>query len=95
MALSARFSDENLKVIDKFELPEIKTKNFVEIKNKLGLKKPLIVLAEKYNNLELSARNVPGVQVVTQDSLTVYDILKHQELILDKQAVEKLHERLG
>jgi large subunit ribosomal protein L4 len=95
MALSAKYSDESLKVIEKFELPEIKTKKFVEIKNKLGLKKPLIVLAEKYNTLELSARNVPGVQVVTQDSLTAYDILKHQELILDKQAVEKLQERLG
>ena len=95
MALSARLSEDSLKVIEKFELPEIKTKNFVEIKNKLSLKKPLIVLAEKYNNLELSARNVPGVQVVVQDSLTVYDILRHQELILDKQAVEKLHERLG
>ncbi len=95
MALSSKYAGDMLQVVDKFDLPEIRTRDFVNIQSKLGLKKPLIVTAEKCNNLELSARNVPGVQVVTQDSINVYEILKHQELVMDKQAVEKLQERLG
>lgn len=95
MALSSLLAEGRLKVVDKFELPEIKTKKFVEIKNNLGLKKPLIVLKERYNNLELSARNVPGVGVLTQDFLNTYDALKHSELVIEKEAILKLQERLG
>ena len=95
MALSTKYAQDKLQILDKLELNRIRTKDFVNIKNNLGLKKPLIVTAEKSNNLELSARNVPGVEVITQDSINVYEVLKHQELIMDKQAVEKLQERLG
>ncbi|WP_291318708.1 50S ribosomal protein L4 [Desulfonatronospira sp.] len=95
MALSTKYAQDELQIVDKIELGRIRTKDFVNIKNNLGLKKPLIVIAEKSNNLELSARNVPGVEVITQDSINVYEILKHQELVMDKQAVEKLQERLG
>lgn len=95
MALSSLLAENRLKIVDKFELPEIKTKKFVEIKNNLGVKKPLIVLQERYNNLELSARNVPGVSVLTQDFLNTYDALKHSELVIEKEAILKLQERLG
>ena len=95
MALSTKYAQDELQIVDKIELGQIRTKDFVNIKNNLGLKKPLIVTAEKSNNLELSARNVPGVEVITQDSINVYEILKHRELVMDKQAVEKLQERLG
>jgi len=95
MALSAKFAQKRLLVVDNLELPEIRTKDFVNFKSKLGLKKPLIVTAEQCNNLKLSARNVPGVEVVTQTSINVYEILKHRELIMDKPAVEKLQERLS
>ncbi len=95
MALSTKYAQDKLQIVDKIELNQIRTKDFVNIKNNLGLKKPLIVTAEKSNTLELSARNVPGVEVITQDSINVYEVLKHQELVIDKQAVEKLQERLG
>ncbi len=95
MALSSKYAQDMLQIVDKLELPEIKTKKFVNIKNKLGLEKPLIVTAEKSNNLQLSARNVPGVDIVTHDNINVYEILKHRELVMDKKAVEKLQERLG
>ncbi|MDK2921255.1 MAG: large subunit ribosomal protein [Desulfonauticus sp.] len=95
MALSSLLAENRLKIVDKFELPEIKTKKFVEIKNNLGVKKPLIVLQERYNNLELSARNVPGVGVLTQEFLNTYDALKHSELVIEKEAILKLQERLG
>ncbi len=95
MALSSRMAQNKLMVVDDLDLPEIKTKSFESVKGKLGLKKPLIVTAKKYNNLELSARNVRNTQVVTQDSINVYDILRHNELVLDKQAVDALQERLS
>ncbi len=94
MALSARLAEKRLKIVDDLDLPTVKTRKFVEITGKLGLKKPLIVTGKQYNNLELSARNVQGAQVVTQDSINIYDILRHQELVMDKQAVEALQKRL-
>ncbi len=95
MALSSRLAENKLKIVDDLDMPEVKTKQFVEIKGKLGLKKPLIVTGKQYNNLELSVRNVPGSQVVTQDSINIYDILRHKELVMDKQAVRELQERLS
>jgi len=95
MALSSLLKENRLKVVDKFDLPEIKTKKFVEIKNNLSLKKPLIVVQERCNNLELSARNVPGVTVLLQDFVNTYETLKHSEVVIEKEAILKLQERLG
>jgi large subunit ribosomal protein L4 len=94
MALSSRLAEENLCVVDKFDLPEIKTKEFQKIKSDLGLKKALIVLPEEDNKLELSARNIPGITLLTQDKINVRDILRHQQLILTKEAAENIQERL-
>ncbi len=94
MALSSRFTTENMLVVDKLHFDEIKTKNFVACKESLGLKKALIVVAEKDTNLALSARNVPGVLVLDQQSINVYEILKYPQMVLDKGAVEALQERL-
>jgi large subunit ribosomal protein L4 len=94
MALSSRFSTENLLVVDKLQFEGIKTKNFVACKDVLGLKKALIVVAEKDTNLALSARNVPGFLVLDQQSINVYEILKYPQMVLDQGAVEALQERL-
>lgn len=94
MALSSRFISENLLVVDKLQFDEIKTKKFVACKDILGLKKALIVVAEKDTNLALSARNVPGFLVLDQQSINVYEILKYPQVVLDQGAVEALQERL-
>ena len=95
MAISSRYAESKLKIIDDLDMPDIKTRKFVEIKCNLGLKKPLIVTGKQYNNLELSARNVQGTQIVTYDAINTYDILRHKELVMDKQAVQALQERLS
>ncbi|MFP4167715.1 MAG: 50S ribosomal protein L4 [Desulfonatronovibrionaceae bacterium] len=95
MALSARAADGSLKVVDGFKLDEVKTKKFVQIKDNLEAKKPLIVISKEYNNLELSARNVPGVEVVTSDRVNPYLIMKHGELIMEQEAVNSLQDRLS
>ncbi|GAU07542.1 50S ribosomal protein L4 [Desulfoplanes formicivorans] len=94
MALTSRFVQDDMLIVDKLDLNEIKTKAFVGLRERLGLKKVLIVVPEEYKNLTLSARNVPGVQVTTQDALNVYDILRHPQLVMEQGAVEKLQERL-
>jgi large subunit ribosomal protein L4 len=95
MALSARAQDGSLKVVDEFSLDEIKTKKFEQIKNSLQAKKPLIVIDKEYNNLVLSARNVPGVEVVTYDQVNPYLVMKHGELIMEQKAVDSLQDRLS
>jgi len=94
MALTSRFAAENMLVVNEIRLPEIKTKNFVACKDKLGLKKALIVVSEQDSNLSLSARNVPGVLVLDHQSINVYEILKYPQIVLDQGALVALQERL-
>ncbi len=95
VALSARAAGGKLLVLNQFELKEIKTKSFVEILAKLGMEKALIVIGEENFNLERSARNIPGVKVLRVEGLNVFDILNHENLILVKDAVEKIQESLA
>lgn len=94
MALSSRLSGDNLKVINKIDLPEIKTKNFLQVATTLGLGKALIVAKDADINLVLSARNLPGIKVVEADKLNVYDVLRYPSLILLEGAAAHVQERL-
>ena len=95
MALSAKLGDEQLVLVDAIAFPEVKTKNMVKVVSDFGLKKALIVLLDSDNNLELSARNIPGIKVIRQDMLNVYDVLLHDHVIMFKDAALKVQERLG
>ena len=95
IALSARAADGKLFVLNQFQLKEIKTKSFVEILNRFGVKEALIVTGEENVNLERSARNVPGFKVLRVEGLNVFDILNYEHLILVKDSVEKIQERLA
>jgi large subunit ribosomal protein L4 len=94
MALSSRLADEGLMVVNTIDMPEIKTKNFVEVVQSLGLKKALIVLDKEDNNLSLSARNIPGITVCTPDKLNVYEVLRHPQLVMFQTAADQVQERL-
>ena len=94
MALSARFSEDNMVVLDGFDLADIKTKQFVEIMKKLNIENGLIVIPGKNENLEKSSRNVHGYKVIQADGLNVYDILLHRRLVLLQPCLGKLEERL-
>ncbi len=96
MALSTRLRDAQLTVVDRLALPEVKTKLFAELKNTLvGEKKCLIVLGEEDNTLSLSARNIPGVTVLTPDKVGVRDVLVHHELVLTEDAAKAVQARLS
>ncbi len=95
IALSVRAGEGKLLVLNQFQLKEIKTKSFLEILSRFGMEKALIVIGGENFNLERSARNVPGVKILRVEGLNVYDILHHENLIVVKDAVEKIQERLA
>ncbi|MCQ2554458.1 MAG: 50S ribosomal protein L4 [Clostridia bacterium] len=92
-ALSDKFLNQNLIVLDElcFEAP--KTKDMVAVLTavKAG-KKALIVLPEKCENVVKSAANLPGVATTIVTALNVYDIVNHDSLVCTKAAVEKIEE---
>ena len=94
MALSSKLSENELVILDRFELDEIKTKNFVDVLNTLKLKNALIVIEKHDDHLELSSRNVPDVKVLRSEGLNVYDILKYRMLVLLEPAVKNIEGRL-
>ena len=55
----------------------------------------LLIVAEKNKNLELSARNVPHVKVLRTEGINVYDIVRHDWLVLTKSAVQAVQTRLA
>ena len=95
MALSSKLQANELMVLDKFELKQIKTKDFVDLLNGLNLTNALIVTAEKNENLELSSRNVPDIKVLRSEGLNVYDILKYKTLILLEPVIKNIEGRLA
>ena len=94
MAISARFSENNLKVIDDFHLDAIKTKQFVGVMDALQIKNALIVVPGANENLKKSSRNVLGFKIMPPEGLNVYDILNHEHLVLLQPCIGQLEERL-
>jgi large subunit ribosomal protein L4 len=93
-ALSLRFQEGKVLLLDAFPTPEIKTKAFIKAMEGLGMNNALIVTDAESFNLERSARNVPWVKVLRHTGLNVFDILKYEHLIILKPAIEKIEERL-
>ena len=94
MALTSKFQENAIIVLDRFELEKIKTRKFAEVLNTLDVKNVLIVTDKKNENLELSSRNVPGVKVLRIEGLNVYDILKYKNVILAESSIEVIERRL-
>ena len=92
-ALSSKVAAEELIVLDSLEMNEIKTKEVVSVLKALETgKKVLIVLPEKNETVYRSARNIKGVKTTLGSTLTVYDILNCDSLVVLKDAVSKIEE---
>ncbi|MFJ7668821.1 50S ribosomal protein L4 [Lysinibacillus sp. NPDC097195] len=95
-ALSAKVVEQNFLVLDALTLTAPKTKEFTKILKDLSLeKKSLFVTADLDENVALSARNIPGVTVLTANGINVLDLLGHDKVVFTKSAVEKVEEVLG
>ncbi|MCP4343574.1 MAG: 50S ribosomal protein L4 [Desulfobulbaceae bacterium] len=94
MALSARFQEGNLVVLDDFSMEQIKTKEFVKIMNVLDVDNGIIVTDNAPETLSKSSRNVNGFKVISSEGLNVYDLLLHKKVILMQPVIESLEKRL-
>jgi len=94
MALSSRFSDNLMLVLDNFSMDEIKTKKFLSVMGAFAIENALIVTPERIDALERSSRNVPGFKVLPAAGLNVYDILLHKHIILLQPSIGQLEARL-
>ena len=91
--LSSKVLENELTVVDKLELSEIKTKTMVKALADLKVEgKTLIVLPENNKNVLMSARNIEGVKTIVLNNINVFDLLKYNNLVLPLETVKKLEE---
>lgn len=94
-ALSAKLQDGDLKVISAFQIAEVKTKTMAAALKKFDGKKVLVVDAGANRNLELSSRNIDGVEVVRSSEVHPYHLLGANRILISRAAAEKLSESLA
>ena len=91
--LSMKVLEQSLVIVDKLAFDEIKTKNMVNALNNLKVTgKTLIMLPEKNENVQKSARNIEGVKTTLVNTINVYDLLKYNNLVVTLDTVKKLEE---
>src|SRR5215468_2889055 len=87
-ALSAKLAEEKLTVVDGWQLESHKTSGLVNALDKLSFTKSALLVSHGENrNLELASRNIEGVKLSAPNALQPYDVLKHDRLVLSKDAV--------
>lgn len=92
-ALSDKVQTGDLFVLDKIELAQPKTKEVVKFLGNFGVeKKALIVTAERVDEVERSARNIPKVKAISAAGINVYDVLNSSKLFITKDAAERIEE---
>jgi len=95
-ALSTKVAETNFLVLDALKLDAPKTKDFAKVLSDLSIEsKALFVTADLDETVALSARNIPGVTVLTANGINVLDLLGHEKVVFTKSAVEKVEEVLG
>lgn len=91
--LSSKVLENELVVVDAINFKEIKTKNMVNALTNLKVEgKTLILLPEKNENVQKSARNIEGVKTSLVNTINVYDLLKYTNLVITLDTVKKLEE---
>lgn len=95
-ALTLKVQEENMLVLERFDVEAPKTKVMLDFLTAIDSgKKPLFVLHETNMAVVKSAANIPGAEVMHVDSINVYDLLNHDQLIATPEAVKKLEEVFG
>ncbi|MGH7611364.1 MAG: 50S ribosomal protein L4 [Candidatus Dormibacteria bacterium] len=95
-ALAARATDQAISVVERLEFAEPKTARLATFldRAKAG-RRVLLVLGERDHNLELSARNIPQLKLLLAQNLNVRDVLAAESLVLTREALDQVVERLG
>ena len=93
-ALSLKLREGRLLVVKDFELKEVKTKKLAEVLEKLQVDDGALIVDGKENEkLRLSARNLQNHSVLPPEGVNLYDLLRHEHLVLTQTAVEALEAR--
>ena len=95
-SLKHRLLEKNLNIISDFDLSTPKTKNFIDVIEKLQINanKNLIVVKDVNKNLLLSSRNIQSVKVKNVENLNVYDIVSSGKILFDEKGIDSLCKRL-
>jgi large subunit ribosomal protein L4 len=96
-ALSHRLAEGDITAVDSIDMDAFKTKRVVEMLRGLSLGglSVLIVIDARDEHLQRSARNLPGVTVLPVEGINVYDVLRHQKLLVTKSALAAIETRLA
>ena len=95
-ALSAKVQAGELLVLEDFDFAEPKTKQVVKLLADFKAdKKTLIITGEERENVERSARNIPGTKAIGASGLNAYDLLYHDKVLLTKDAIVRIEEVLA
>ena len=90
--LTTKVNTNKFIVVDELKFDTIKTKNMVAVLKNLNANKALVVLNEKDDTVIKSANNIPNVQTALTSTINVYDILKHDTMVVTKAAVATIEE---
>jgi len=92
-ALTAKLADGAIKILDAFDLEEIRTRELLGVLGNLrAVGRVLIVAPARDEKLDLSARNLPAVEVLLADSLNVVDLLRADTVVIERPALARLEE---
>lgn len=94
MALSQKVLDQQMTVLDELRLEQIRTKDFAAIINRFEFNKTLVVLGERDEIIEKSARNLVNVKVLRSEGLNVYDLLNYPNVLLTQETIGAIEESL-
>ena len=93
--LSTKVLDKEIVLVDELNFEAPKTKEFRAVLSNLDInRKALVVIEDENEFAKLSARNIPGVKVISPNNVSVLDVVAHDKLILTKAALEKVEEAL-
>ena len=93
-ALSMKLQEGRLLIVDDFKLDAVKTKRLASVLGTLAVETSAVIVDDASNqNLRLSARNLPKHQFLPPEGVNLYDLLRHEHLVVTKQAVEALQAR--
>lgn len=87
-ALTLKYRGNQMVILRDFPLTEIKTKKFVEVVNRFGWEKVLIILDKSYPVLEKSSKNIKNVKMMRSEGLNVYDLLNYEHVVLLEPSVK-------
>ena len=91
-ALTSKVQENKLVVVDSLALAEAKTKEMQKVLTNLKADKALVVTADDDQKVILSARNIADVQTATVNTINVYDVMKHNTVVVTKDAVASIEE---